>query len=110
MHVGVVHLLVEDTSVCNAGVKLDPGRCQHEVNMACKLIPPKFDYPSEVELAYHIVRLDQCVHIRFEPIFSVYTFHIKLYLDEAIWVRPDDKVDFCPVDHDHLLDIIHNFR
>ena len=33
---------------------------------------------------------------------------VEFDLNEAVRVRADDEVDLSPVDHDHLLDVVHN--
>jgi len=106
--VGFVQLLDQVATEREFGVELDPGRSQHEVDMTSEFVAPELDHSAQVELADHIVRLDQRVHVGFQAVFSVDTFLVKLNLDKAIRVGSDDEVDFGPVDHDYFLHVVHD--
>lgn len=55
VQIGVVELLVQNASERHTWVKFDPGRRQHEVDVAFDLVAPELDHSSEIELAHHIV-------------------------------------------------------
>ena len=107
-HIGIVELLIQNASKRKTWVKLDPGRSQHEVNMPLELITPELDHPSQVELADHLMRLNQGVHVSLEAVLRINRLLVKLDLDEAVRIRSNDEVDLRPVNHDHLLDVVHN--
>jgi len=106
--VRIVQLLIQNSTKGLSRVEFDPGWRQHEVDMPFEFVTPELDDPAQVELADDVVRLDQSIHVCFQSMVSINALLVKLDLDEAIWVRSDDKVDFSPVYHDHLLDIIYN--
>ena len=110
VEVGIIKLLVKDAAKGHARVELDPGRSEHEVDVALELVAPELDHPPQVELADHVVRLNQRVHVGLETMLSVDAFLVELDFDEAIGVGADDEIDFGPVDHDDLLHVVHNIR
>jgi len=110
VHICLVYLLVENACIRHARIELDPGRREHEVDMACELIAPEFDDASQVELTDYVVRLDQGVHIGFQAILCINAFLVELDLNEAVRVRANDEVHLGPVDHDYFLDVVNDVR
>jgi hypothetical protein len=110
VHICLVYLLVENACISHARIELDPGRREHEVDMACELIAPEFDDASQVELADHVVRLDQGVHIGSKAVLCINAFLVELDLNEAVRVRANDEIHFGPVDHDYFLDVVNDVR
>jgi len=106
IQVRIVELLVQNSTEGEAGVELDPGWRQHEVDMALHLVAPEFDHSAQVELADDLVRLDECVHVRLQAMLRVHRLLVKFDFNEAVRVRSNDEVDFSPVDHDNLLYIV----
>lgn len=76
--------------------------------MAHKFVAPELYHPSKIELANHIMRLYQCVHVSFKTLLCIDTFLVKFYLNEVVWVRSDDEVDLSPVDHYYFLDVVYD--
>ena len=76
--------------------------------MAHKLIAPELDHPSQIELANHIMRLYQRVHISLKTLLCVYTLLVEFNFNEVIWVCSDDEVDLCPVDHYYFFHIVND--
>ena len=50
------------------------------------------------------------VHVGTKTKVSVYASLIKLDLDKAVRVGSNNEIDFSPVNHDNLLDIVDNVR
>ena len=65
IQVGIIELLIQNSTEGLTRVELDPGRRQHEVDMALELVAPEFDNSAQVELADDVVGLDQRVHVGF---------------------------------------------
>ena len=76
--------------------------------MAFALVSPEFNDSTKIELADHIMWLDESVHVSFETMLCVNTLLVKFYLDEAVRVSSDDEIYLSPVNHDNLFNIIHN--
>ena len=110
IQIRIVELLIENASKSKSWVKFDPRWCKHEVDVTFQLVAPKLDDSSQVKLADHFVRLDKSIHVRLQAMFSVDRFLVELDLDKAIWISSNDEVDFGPVHHDDLLDIVHDVR
>ena len=89
-------------------VKADPWRGKHEVHMALVFVAPVLKHLLEIELADNIMRSEHGVHVCFESELCVDTPLVKLYLYKAIWVGPDDEVDFGPINHNNLLYIVND--
>ena len=106
IQISIVELLIQNSTKCLTWVELEPGRGEHEVDVSLQLITPELDHTSQVELTYHVVRLDQRVHVSLQPMLCIDTLLIKLDLNKAIRVRSNDEVDFCPVDHDNFLHVV----
>jgi hypothetical protein len=91
-------------------VEFYPLWSQHEVNVVVVFVSPVLQNFSEIELADDLMSGDEGVHISLETKLSINRFLIKLYLNEAIRVCSDDKVDLGPIDHDYLFDVVDNIR
>ena len=52
------------------------------------------------------MRLNEGIHVGFKAVISINALLIKLDFDKAIGIGSNDEVDFSPVDHDDLLDIV----
>jgi len=50
----------------------------------------------------------QGVHVGLQTKFCVDTFLIEFDLDKAIWICANNEVNFGPIDHDHLLDVVNH--
>lgn len=53
---------------------------------------------------------DESIHIGFETHVGIDGLLVKLDLDEAIRISTYDEVDFRPVDHNYLFDIVDYIR
>ena len=93
-----------------ARVEFYPLWSQHEVNVAIIFVSPELKNFSKIELADDLMSGDQGVHVSLKTKLSIDRLLIKLYLNEAIRVCSDDKVNLGPVDHDNLFDVVDNIR
>ena len=91
-------------------IESDPRWCKHEVDMSIIFVAPVFEYLLKVKLADNLVGSQHGVHVGTKPQVSVYASLIKLDLDKAVRVGSNNEVDFGPVNHDNLLDIVYNVR
>lgn len=115
---GLIHLVLfdlvflhfENTAVNVARIELYPLGCEHEVYVTIVFEAPVFEDLSQIELGDDLVGCDESVHIGFETHVSIDGFLVEFDLDEAIRIGTYNEVDFGPVDHNHLLDIIHHVR
>ena len=110
INIRIIQLLIQNTSQVSLGVKFDPRRSKHEVDVAFEFVSPVFDYTAQIELTDNIVRLNKRVHVSFETMLCVHTLLIELDLNEAIRICTNYEVDFCPVDHDDLLYVVDYIR
>ena len=108
IYILIIEDLVHNSSESDTWVKLDPGRREHEVNMAFVLVRPEFNDSTKIELANDFMRFNQCVHVGFEAMLSIDALLVKFDLDEAVRVRSDNKVNFSPINHNDFLHIIHD--
>jgi hypothetical protein len=69
-------------------------------------ITPELEHSLEFELTNDLVSGNQRVHVGFQPQRSVDGFLVELYFYEAVRVRSYNEVDFGPVDHNYLLDVV----
>lgn len=104
------HLLIQNASIGHAWVKLYPGRCEHKVYTVVEVIAPEFDNSAQVELTNHFVALYKCIHVSFKSMLCIHAFLVKFNFNEAVWVCTNNEVYFCPVNHDHFLNVIHDIR
>jgi len=88
-------------------VELDPLGGHHEVNVALILEAPVLEHLFEVELADHLVRGQQRVHVGIQPNLCVPALLVEFDLDEGVGVGSNDEVDLGPVNHDHFLHVVH---
>ncbi len=51
---------------------------------------------------------DKRVHVGLQPEVRVDALLVEFDFYEAVGVRADDEVDFRPIDHDHLLEVVDN--
>ena len=91
-------------------IESDPRGCKHEVDMSIIFVAPVFEHLLKVELADNLVGGQHGVHVGTKPQVSVYASLIKLDLDKAVRVGSNNEIDFGPVNHDNLLDIVYNVR
>lgn len=89
-------------------IESDPRGCKHEVDVSIIFEAPVFKHLLKVELANDLVGRQHGVHVGPKPQVSVYTSLVKLYLDKTVRVGPNYEIDFSPVNHDNLLDIVDN--
>jgi hypothetical protein len=48
------------------------------------------------------------IHVCFQTEVGVDGSLVKFYFNKTVRVSSNDKVDFCPINHNDLLDIVHN--
>ena len=58
VYILIIEDLVHNSSESDTWVKLDPGRREHEVNMAFVLVCPELDDSTEIELADDFMTFD----------------------------------------------------
>lgn len=67
---------------------------------------PVFQHLSQIELGDDLVGSNESIHIGFETHVSIDRFLVEFDLDEAIRISTYDEINFGPVDHNYLFDIV----
>jgi len=50
------------------------------------------------------------IHVCFQAEIGVDGSLVKFYFNKTVRISSNDKVDLCPINHDDLLNIVHNVR
>jgi hypothetical protein len=48
------------------------------------------------------------IHVRFQTEIGVDGSLVKFYFNKTVRISSNDKVDFCPINHNDLFDVVHN--
>ena len=74
--------------------------------MLVVLVAPELYHSAKVKLADNFVLFEERVHVGLESLISVDALPVEFDFNETIGVCSNNEVDFGPVNHDDLFDVV----
>ena len=91
-------------------IESDPRRSEHEVNVSLVAVSPEFEHLFEIELGNNFMCGQHSIHVCLQPEVCVNWTLIEFDFHKTVWICSDDEVDFSPIYHNNLLDVVHYIR